>query len=87
MSNGEEILNGVPQVTVLGLVFFSIFTNDLENGIECILSKFANDTNLNGVADVVEGRIRIDNDLYKLENWSNISQLKFNKAKPCTDRR
>ncbi|GAB0204765.1 hypothetical protein GRJ2_002942100 [Grus japonensis] len=53
----------------------------MDSGIECTLSKFANNTKVCGVVNTLEGRDAIQRDLDRLERWARANRMKFSKAK------
>ncbi|KAL7631154.1 UNVERIFIED_CONTAM: hypothetical protein RMT77_018543 [Armadillidium vulgare] len=80
-SSWETVKSGVPQGSVLGPLLFLIYINDLDKGLKCKVSKFADDTKVVTSVRNNDGCIKLQGDLDRLLGWAERWQMNFNSKK------
>ena len=78
ISNRSEVTSGIPQGSILGPILFTIFINDLPEGLKNICKIFADDTKVYGSSKESKS---IQEDIDKLQEWSLKWNLYFNVEK------
>ena len=77
-SDWRNVLSGVPQGSVLGPILFTIYVNDMDEGLTCKISKFADDTKITGKVTSADEKALLQSDLDRLVNWSKKWQMTYN---------
>ena len=81
ISEWRAVTSDIPQGSVLGLLLFVKYINDLEENVTGLIGKFVDDTKVCGIADSDGDRQRIQQDIDQLETWAERWQMKFNPDK------
>ncbi len=80
-SSPVEVASGVPQGTCLGPILFLTFINDIATGVNSYVRLFADDCLLYPEISSTEDQLLLQQDLTKLEQWSQKWGMKFNASK------
>ena len=77
-SKESNVTSGIPQGSILGPVLFTIFINDLPDDVNTSCKVFADDTK---IYDDTSNHIKIQEDLYSMQKWTEKWNLYFNVQK------
>ncbi len=80
-SDPSPVISGVPQGTVLGPMLFLLYINDIVKDLKSEIRLFADDSILYREINSPEDHTILQQDLEKLEKWSNTWQMAFNVSK------
>ena len=80
-SNWAPVTSGIPQGSVLGPLLFVLYINDLPTDIDSDIFLFADDTKIFRKIENQDDSDNLQEDLTKLQEWSNKWLLKFHPDK------
>jgi Reverse transcriptase (RNA-dependent DNA polymerase) len=81
LSDWEDVLSGVPQRSILGLLLFLLFVNDLPDWVRSQILMFADDTKIWAWISRMEDSAELQQDLDNLMKWSQAWLLNCNPEK------
>ena len=80
-SEWENATSGIPQGSVLAPILFVIYINDIPDTVESDSYLFADDTKIFRIIKDEDDKEILQDDLTKLEEWSDKWLLKFHPEK------
>ena len=80
-SDWVKVTSGVPQDSILGPLLFTLFINDIDDGIKNSILKFADDTKMWGSVNSNDEIKDMHEDLQRLSIWSEENEMPFNVSK------
>ena len=80
-SDWSDVLSGIPQGSVLGPLFFTIYINDLSSSLKNKVLLFADDTKIYTTISRSHPSSSLQDDIDSCVKWSSVWQLPFNISK------
>ena len=80
-SDELQVLSGVPQGSVLGLILFLLYINDLPDSLQSQVRLFADDTAVYLTVKGQDDNQKFQNDLDILQEWEREWDMEFNPSK------
>ena len=81
-STDSQVINGVPQGTVLGPLLFLILMSDINKGVSNTkIITFADDTRVYNNIKTVDDCNVLQSDLESVYNWADVNNMLFNASK------
>ena len=83
LSQNRSLACGIPQGTILGLLLFILYINDLPNCLSYTQPRmYADDTNLSFASDSIDTiEHKMNHDLANIKEWLIANKLTLNKSK------
>ena len=81
-STERQIKSGVPQASLLGVLLFNIYLNDIFDSVDADLFNFADDNNLSSVGPTMdEAKALLINETEAALNWIEANEMIANPEK------